>query len=224
MDLLFEQQVFAALALVTHWVKCAAVENPVRSRTYRRCWESTAVFRFMEIGAFARHVFHIPRIRQTRLDSVPLHRVINRNPIRPGGLHGCPSDAATHQPRGHLVEIPGKGPARADGMVIPVRWHGHEDLSGSDIDAGAFGSNTDACVPSFLWPAFLFLATSSTDWSGAADCSFIFDITPLRPGKGQAAHRERSFDRNQSGRCPDCNRCLLHGAWEHAFNRVFKHH
>jgi hypothetical protein len=42
-SLLVQPQVFAETAVVTQWVNCAAVENPARSRTYRRCWESTAV-------------------------------------------------------------------------------------------------------------------------------------------------------------------------------------
>jgi hypothetical protein len=33
------------------------------------------------------------------------------------------------------MQIAGEGIALADGMVIPVCWHGYVDLSGPDIDA-----------------------------------------------------------------------------------------
>jgi hypothetical protein len=90
---------------------------------------------FMKIGALSRHVFHVPRIHQTWLDSVLLQHVVHRNPIHSGGLHGCCGDATTDQPFGHLMQISSEGLALANRMGIPVRRHGHEDLSGSDVDA-----------------------------------------------------------------------------------------
>ena len=91
---------------------------------------------FVEIGALARHVFHVARIDQTRLDAVLFQHVVNRNPVHSGGFHRRCGHATTHQPFRHLVRIDRERRALADGMVIPVRRHGYVDLSGSDIDAG----------------------------------------------------------------------------------------
>src|SRR5712691_11095642 len=89
----------------------------------------------VEIGAFARHVFHVPRIYQTRLDAMPLHSLIHWHPIHPGGLHRHRGDSTTHQPFRHLVQITGESPAPADGMWVPVWRHSYVDLPGPDVDS-----------------------------------------------------------------------------------------
>jgi hypothetical protein len=90
----------------------------------------------VKVGSFTRHVLHIPRIHQTRLYAVPLHRLIHRNPVHSGGFHRHCRHSTAHQPFGHLVQIAGERPASTDRMVIAIRRHGYVDLSGSDIDAG----------------------------------------------------------------------------------------
>jgi hypothetical protein len=90
----------------------------------------------MKIRALTRHVLHIPRIHQTRLDAVLLQHVVDGNPINPSGLHRRRGDATAHQPFGHLVQIAGEGFALSHRMLVPSRRYGHEDLPGPDVDAG----------------------------------------------------------------------------------------
>ncbi len=91
---------------------------------------------FMKIGALARHVLHIPRVHQTWFDSVLREHIVHRNPIDAGGFHGCRRDATTYQPFGHLMQIAGESRALPHRIGVPIRRHCHEDLSGSDVDAG----------------------------------------------------------------------------------------
>ncbi len=55
------------MAVVTHWVKCAAVENPYWSRTCRQRGEATAVFR---IKAQRQLAVHSPVAVQEEADIV----------------------------------------------------------------------------------------------------------------------------------------------------------
>ena len=112
----------------------------LRIRTERRMQQAQRMqlldpLAFMKISALARHVLHIPRVHQTRFNSVLLQHVVHRNPIHASRLHRCRGDATTDQPFGHLVQIAGERFALADRMLIPLRRHGHKDLSGSDVDA-----------------------------------------------------------------------------------------
>jgi hypothetical protein len=90
----------------------------------------------VKIGALARHILHVPRIHQARLDAMLFQHVVNRNPVHAGGLHRRRGNATMDQPFGHLAQIAGEGVTLADGMVILIRRYGDIDLPGSNIDAG----------------------------------------------------------------------------------------
>src|ERR1019366_2073452 len=91
---------------------------------------------FMPIGPPPRHIFHVPRIYQTRRDSVLFQYIVERNPIDSGGFHGHRSDATTHQPSGHLLQIRSERWENADRILIPVRRYGDEDFPCTDVDTG----------------------------------------------------------------------------------------
>ena len=69
----------------------------------------------VKVGAPARHILHVPRIYQARLDAVLLKHVVHRNPVNSSRFHRRRSDATTDQPVSHLVQIAGKGLALPDG-------------------------------------------------------------------------------------------------------------
>ena len=180
---------------------------------------------FVKIGALARHVFHVPRIHQARLDAVLLQHVVHRNPVHSGGLHRCCGDATTDQPFGHLVQIAGEGLALADGMLIPVRRHGDVDLPGSNIDAGRMRLKhrmprsfhlTGPLAAGHLRPRLC---------RPPSGCCFGLDIAlSFRSGKRPSRAQEKySFDRDQSEVVSQTVTTVwCTETWDHAPNRVCK--
>ena len=91
------------------------------------------------------------RVDQQHLEAARLEDLKERDPIDAGGFHGDGGDATGVEPVAQHKEILGEGGKGAHRTGIGVRWNGHVNLAGTNIDAGGVGMEGGQ-----LWGGFCF--------------------------------------------------------------------
>ena len=151
---------------------------------------------FMKIRALSRHIFHVPRIHQTRFDPVLFQHVVHWNPIHTRGLHSRAGDATDHQPIGHLLQISGKCSAPPNRIRIPSGGTATKISLAPMSMPAAFGSNIEppGCPDRFgcllRWP----LADTGPRRPCTSCCCVFMDMPiPFALATGQAAQTKVLF-------------------------------